>query len=314
MAKENQYVIGVDGGGTKTVALFANLNGKILGRGETGVANPKRVGIEKSAETLYKAVRLAIENSKVKEPKISSIYLAVAGAKAEETSRALIEALKRKRITGYCSNIVVEGDLKAAFRAGTDETEGILLIAGTGSIAYCWFKGKEERVGGWGYLMGDEGGGYWIGKKILQAVSRAADGRGSATLLTNLVFEKLKVSDIGELVTKVYGQDFRVEELAPLVERATQKGDKVAREILLEVAEELSLATTTLVKRLGLERREFPVVLSGSVFNIKERIFTEILKQRILSVATQAKFIRPKAEPVIGAVKLAIESLKEEKQ
>lgn len=311
--KQNQYVIGVDGGGTKTVALMASLNGKIIGRGKAGTANPKRVGIKKSAETLYKAVDRAIRKAKIKQPRILAIYFAVAGAKAETTQRILLNELKKRGIIKFSSNIVVDGDLKAAFRAGTDEKEGVLLIAGTGSVAYGWHKQKEERVSGWGYLMGDEGSGYWIGQRILRAISRAADGRGPQTLLTNLVFKKLKVSEMEKLVWKIYHPDFKVEKLAPLAEKTAQKGDKVAREILLEAGEELALSITTLIKKLGLKGKEFPIVLSGSVFNIEERSFIETLSQRIISVAPKAKFIHPKVEPALGAVKLAIEFLEGEK-
>ncbi|GAI03124.1 unnamed protein product, partial [marine sediment metagenome] len=165
------------------------------------------------------------------------------------------------------------------------------------------------KAGGWGWLA-DEGSAFWAGQRVFQVVFKNLDNRGRATLLTKLAFQKLKVKTEENLLLKIYSKNPAeiISSLSILAEKASERGDEVAQKILTEAGKELALAANAVIKKLNFQNKNFPLVLVGSMF--KSKIILEILKKEIKKVAPQAKFVQPKVEPVIGAVKLAIESIK----
>lgn len=306
------YVIGVDTGGTKTVAAISDLRGKILIKAETGPSNPNKVGIETAVREISLAILKVTKN--FKKAKIIFTYIALAGGTQRNPliKRQIKNALKKFPELSFIfkGKVIVEGDEKAEFRAGTSEKNGILIISGTGSLSYGWNEGKEEKTLGWDYFLGDKGSGFWIGQVALQAVCRSIDNMGPKTLLTNLIFKKLKIKKEGDLIRKIYQPEAVkiIASLAPLVDKSAEKGDKVAKEILIQAAKDLAIAAIQNIKKLNLENKKFPVVLAGGVF--KSKIVLDQVKREIKKFAPKVEFIRPKQEPVIGAVKLAIEQVK----
>jgi N-acetylglucosamine kinase-like BadF-type ATPase/FMN phosphatase YigB (HAD superfamily) len=303
------YVIGVDGGGAKTVAALATLTGKILTKAKTGPSHPRNLGLKKSMDNL----RLAIKKVLKKNKKILSTFLGLPAMEEEFKFKKDIikkELLKHKEIWPiFKGKVIIGSDQLAGFRSGTDEREGVVLIAGSGCVAHGWRNKKEAKVCGWGYLS-EMGSAFFIGQKVLQAVFKDLDGRMKPTLLTKLIFQKLKVKTKEDLINRVYSK--KPMEILPsfsvLCDLAAQRGDKIAKNILIEAAKELTLSVKTVIKKLNFSKKKFPLVLIGSVLNSK--IILDTVKKEIKKFAPKVQFIRPEQEPVVGAVKLAIEATK----
>src|SRR5439155_21403505 len=160
---------------------------------------------------------------------ISAVGLGIAGVDRPHDEAAIREILRR---LGHRETARVVNDAAIALVAGAPERVGIVVLAGTGSIAYgADARGRTARSGGYGFLLADEGSGYWLGHQALRAAVRAADGRGPRSLLADLVFESLGVGSVAEMVPVVYEKGlpkFRIAAHAGLVQKASDRGDAVA--------------------------------------------------------------------------------------
>lgn len=308
MTKDNQkYVIGVDGGGTKTTTALADLKGRVLIITETGSSSPRNVGIASAAESVAKGI------NKVWKKNINLTFIFIGLPAVEEEYKDKKEKIKKEvsqRISKELSSskIKIGSDQLVAFRSGTNQKEGVILIAGTGCVAHGWRGKMESKASGWGWLA-DEGSAFWTGKQVLEAALKDIDGRAKRTTLTKMVLGKFKVKGPEKLIEKIYKRDFvgKISLLSVLCDRAAEKGDKIAQEILKRGAFEASLTLRAVIKKLGFNRKQFPIVLVGSMF--ESEIFLKTLKFKIRSLAPRAKIILPKNKAVIGAIKLAIELL-----
>jgi N-acetylglucosamine kinase-like BadF-type ATPase len=299
---EKEFVIGIDGGGTKTIAALADLKGKILREIEIGPTNPNKIGFEKTVFNLKELISKISKNKKIK-----FAYLGLAGGL--ERDREKRKKIRKEIQKFFDFPIVVDGDQKIAFRAGTDEKNGIVVIAGTGAIAMGWKGKKEEISGGWDWLMGDQGSAFWVGKRVLEEIGNALDGRRKDFRLRKFIFKKLKIKKEKEFYQRFYHQDFveRVASISKFIDEFSRKGDRFSKEILIEAAKEVSKMIISVIKKLNFEKEEFPVVFSGGMF--RSKIFREKVENQIRKIASNAKFISLRQKPVIGAIKLAIEKL-----
>jgi N-acetylglucosamine kinase-like BadF-type ATPase len=307
--RNQKYVIGVDGGGMKTAAALANLKGKILAQVKTGPSNVQKIGIKLAIKNIIKALNQI--SKKYPKDKIAFIYIGLAGGlerdknKKEEIKKQL---LKNSELSWVSSkNILIEDDQLIAFRSGIDDKRGILIIAGAGSIIVGWNKNKKIIVGGRDYLIGDEGSGFWIGEMALRAVCSSIDGIIPKTLLQKYIFKKLKIKTEKDLLRKIY-QSKTVETIISLsfiVNKAAEKKDKIARAILIQASQELATRVNLMIKKLNFKNKKFSLVLVGSVF--KSKIVLNQIKKEIKKFSPRVNFIRPQKDPVIGAIKLAIE-------
>src|SRR5688572_17810171 len=205
------YVLGIDAGGTKTVCYLADVNGRIVGEGRGGGANLQAHGELEVEKVLHAVIEDAIGDRAILPV---SVCLGVAGVDREEDDRIVRGIMRR---LGYRSHLLVVNDALVALVAGAGDDAGIVLIAGTGSIAYgVSGDGYAARAGGWGFVLGDEGSGYWIGREALTAVVRQADGRGPKTRLTPLVLEHFHLTRVDGLVREVYDRGLRRQAVAAL--------------------------------------------------------------------------------------------------
>ena len=216
-----------------------------------------------------------------------------------------------KRI-GYKARILVVNDALIALQAGIGDGPGIVIVSGTGSIAYGRnAAGEAARAGGWGYVLGDEGSGYWIGRLALRAVVRHADGRGRATSLTPRLLGHFGVSRATELIQKVYHEELGPRAIAALavhVQEARDEHDLVATAILNQAIDELIVAATAVMTRLELKDDPFTLVLAGGMFHAIPWLCDQ-LQLLLPSLAPHSRTIRLEAEPAEGAVRLAIAEL-----
>ena len=309
MSSTNQgYVIGVDGGGSKTVAVLANLRGRILARHQVGSSHPRNIGIKNAINNLAQAIEKVL--GKIKgDKKILATFLGLPAM--EEEFKLKKEIIKRKLLKHreirpiFKGKVIIGSDQLAGFRSGINEKDGVILIAGSGSVCHGW-KGKKEVItDSCGYLS-EAGSAFFVGQKALQAVFKDLDGRDKKTLLTKLIFQKLKIKTKENLVSLVYSKEPRevLLSLSVLCDTAAKKRDKIAEKILIEAGRELALSTNTVIRKLNFQKVKFPLVLIGSMF--KSKIVLDTAKKEIRKFALRVKFIRPGVEPVVGAVKLAL--------
>lgn len=302
------HVIGVDGGGAKTMAALSDLNGRILKLANTGPSHPRNIGIKKAVNNLA----LAIEKVLPKNKKILASFLGLPTMEEEfkfKKEKIKKELLKHKKIFPILKGkLIIGSDQLAGFRSGTDKKEGIVLIAGSGCVVHGWCGRKEVKIDGWGYLS-ELGSAFWVGQKALQEIFKDLDGRAPKTLITKLVFQKLKVKNKENLIEKIYSKNPMeiIPSLSILVDEVGKRGDGVAKNILKSAGKELALSASAVIKKLNFQNKKFPLVLIGSMF--KSKLILDTVKKEIKKIAPGAKFIQPKKEPVVGAIKLAIEAL-----
>jgi N-acetylglucosamine kinase-like BadF-type ATPase len=236
-----------------------------------------------------------------------ALGLGIAGADRPEDHAVLREILRR---IGFKSRVVLANDARIAFVAGSERRVGLALICGTGSIAWGRNSGGEiARAGGWGWHLGDEGSGFWMGERAIRGVLRGADGRGPSTLLEKFLFEHFGIERPGEIVRALYDRDYprhQVAMFAVRVAEAAKLGDAVAGKILAAASEELVLAARSVIGRLNLESEPYDVVLSGGTFAALPDL-QESVRARL--AAPHASVLWLAEEPAMGAVKLALEEL-----
>lgn len=264
------YAIGIDGGGTKTLAVIVDAQGNEQGRGIAGSANCKGVGVDMALSHIFSAIEEAMRQVPCSLP-LQRSWFGLAGVDQPSDYALLLPLLQP-----LAQKVHLTNDAELVLSALPD-TVGIALIAGTGSIALGRDAlGTSARAGGWGYLIGDEGSGYDLGCRCLQAVARATDGRGRATLLVELLLREWSLDSANDLTSKVYKDVDKaaIASLATLVCEAAGNGDSVAYDIVGEAAQELALALIAVKKRLNLPDKPLDLALSGGLI-LHERSFRE---------------------------------------
>jgi N-acetylmuramic acid 6-phosphate etherase len=298
-------VLGIDGGGTHTVALLA-AGEVVIGRGEAGPSNLRAVGPEQALRALDEVVTRAFTAAGRGRAPVAAACLGLAGADRDD-ERALIQDWARR--VNLAARVEVTNDAALLLATGTPAGWGLAVVAGTGSIAYARNRdGRTARAGGWGYLLGDEGSGYALVMAGLQAVVRAADGRGQPTRLTERFLARLEVGQPQGLIALVYGGSWdraALAALAPLVLEEADAGDAAATEIVDREAQELALTAASAVRRLDPEPKALPVALAGGVL-----LASASYRQRFLdALAARGWHADPVTlvpQPAEGAVRLAL--------
>ncbi len=300
------YVVAVDGGGTKTAGLLVDGTGRVLAREVVGPTNYQIVGSEGITGEISQLVRRLFASARIAERELASIALGLAGVgRPGETDEvaAVVQGLALARA------VVVDHDAMIALVGALGDAPGLIVIAGTGSIALGRnAQGHRARAGGWGYLLGDEGGGFFVAREALVAVLKAHDGRGKETQLRGQILGKLKLGGVEEIIPRVYRQGMSHHEmatLAPLVFEVARQGDPVALEIVQRAGRELGMLAMAVTGRLGMEGR-VPIGLVGSLFKDKELLLEPM--EAALAGNVTAEFLEPRLDPVRGAALLALKS------
>jgi N-acetylglucosamine kinase-like BadF-type ATPase len=240
----------------------------------------------------------------------SAICLGIAGVD-RASDEAVVRSIMRR--IGHKARILVVNDALIALQAGVRDAAGVVIVSGTGSIAYGRNdRGEASRAGGWGYVLGDEGSGYWIGRLALRAVVRHADGRGRMTSLTPRLLAHFGVERATELIHKVYHEELNPRSIAAAaryVQHARDEGDMVAVGIHNRAADELMTAATAVMARLELAGQPFTFVLAGGMFHAVPWLCDQ-MQLLLPALAHESKVMRLDSEPALGAVQLALAELK----
>jgi N-acetylglucosamine kinase len=296
------YIIGIDGGGTKTIGLLTTETGEHIAKVQAGPSNYHVVGVERTKDVLNEIILQLYTH--VTDAPLNTIRfcLGMAGLGREKDRKVIGQICDE---IGINKNRILTHDAHIALVGGTGKQEGVIVISGTGSIVYGISEdGKEARAGGWGYLIGDEGSGYDIALKGLQAVARAADKRESPTQLTHLILKKLELNEPNDLIqwTHAASRD-GIAQLTEMVFKAVETGDTKAENIIDSAVSELACAVEAVLMQLELTH-PFGIVFSGGNL-LHQPILADKLQRWIEKIILGGSVISPKYEPAYGAVLLA---------
>jgi glucosamine kinase len=299
-------VVGIDGGGStvRTAVVRDDLN--VLGAATDAAVNPSVIGHEAAAARIQAAVRAALQAAHVTSDEIAAAAIGVAGAAREHSETWLYEVVTPVLPTAH---VVPSSDLEIALVGARGERRGILVLAGTGSAAYGVNQaGETLLVGGWGYLLGDEGSGYWLGMEALRLVAHADDRQDSNTGLTPLVLSTLKLAQPRDLLHWLYHAETHrhreIAALAPLVIGAAEAGDEGAHELVVSAAGRLAALGRITARRLHMEAPAF--AFAGGLLQQPNLLSRQVCEALHLTAFPQR--LHP---PVIGAALLALLSLSE---
>lgn len=301
-----RYVIGVDGGQTSTTAVIADDTGCLLGIGHGGPANHihEAGGIERVRRSLADSIRGATRMADLENARISAACLGMTGG------TEVMEAICAPVVP--TDRIIFGQDTRVALYSVTFGRPGAVVIAGTGAASLARNEsGQEASGGGWGYLMGDEGSGYWIAVRALNACCLAADGIAPPTQILPALLQTLELSDLQAIHRKVYSGEWIRPDIAALAEtvgRAAAQGDATAKRILREAGRELALIVNAVLKRADMHRGPVIVGTVGGVFR-SGRFVLRTFREVVQSVAPEAEIISAKVPCAVGAAVMALEEI-----
>lgn len=267
---------GVDGGATKTLAVVVDAEGREWGRAVSGSGNYQAVGLRRAVEHITAALGEAAKLAGGAPP-LAAAWIGLAGV-----DRPADAALLAPELEPLAGAVRISNDAELALTA-LDGALGVAVISGTGSIALGRdAAGRQVRTGGWGHVVGDEGSGWEIGRRALQAVARASDGRGPETTLTEALLRQWDLGSPDGIIGVVYPETDKaqVAALSRLVLAAARGGDAVARAILAEAADELALAVGAVARRLEFPEGRVPLALAGGLL-VNEGDFRGMVRERV---------------------------------
>ncbi len=291
--------LGVDGGGSKTLAVIVNERGEEIGRGLADGANYNSIGLAAAVEHIHTAVNQAVHTASCALP-IHKAWLGLAGIDRQADHELLLphlcELAEQVRVTNDAELLL----------AGLEKAIGVVLISGTGSIALGRdASGQKARSGGWGHILGDEGSGYAIAQQALQAVVRASDGRGPQTALRERILQAWNLQNTDELIGEIYGEPdkAKIASLSSCVMITARAGDQVAAAILQQAAKELALAVHAVCQQLQFSGQEIPLALGGGLLMNEADFCTQVIQQiRYLQPIGQVVLV---SQPTLTAARAA---------
>lgn len=297
--------LGVDAGGTKTHALVADESGRALGFGQGGAGNWQSVGFDGQREVLKDVTRQALQSAGLAMKDVSAAGFGLAGydwpSQLEEHRQSVLAL-------GLGCPFEIVNDSVVGLLAGASRGWGVVLIAGTGNN--CRGRdpqGREGRISGEGIRFGEFGGGGELVMKAVHAVAHEWTQRGPKTLLTGMFIELTGARDLPDLIEGIDMGRYEPDAAWALaVFQAAYSGDPAAREVIEWSGRELGESGCGVIRQLGIQEREFEVVMAGSLFAGGD-LYIDPLRETIQKLAPGARLVRLEAPPVVGGVLLGME-------
>lgn len=303
-----RVVLGIDGGGTKTRCLVADLAGQVLGEGLAGPANHHAVGVAGAAAAVMGAAQGALAAAGFALDDVGAVCAGLAGAGTVESQAAIAASLSFPAGT----KVQVVPDARIALAGALGGKPGVTVISGTGSIAFgVDARGQTLRAGGWGFMLGDEGSGYDIGRRAIAAALAVLDGAGPATSLGPTICEAWGLERIEQVVPRVYGDvaaaKTQIAALVPRVIAVAAEGDAVAASLLAGAGRDLGALAAAVVRRLALPASvEALVAVTGGVLSGCAPV-REAFRAALAELAPGARLIESEGGPAEGAVLMGLQ-------
>lgn len=295
-----RFVLGIDGGATKTLAALLDLENGTLHLGQGGPSNEDAVGTQPAVGALLEAADAALARVGIASEELDGAVIALAGTDTAAVARHVHAA--------RTDQWIVVNDVVAAWATATGGQPGVGVISGTGSNVFgVGSDGQAWRAGGWGHLLGDEGSGHWFGTESIKAALRDRGDSGPRTALSDAAVEFFGTPSIEALATRVYSQPLSKSEIAAFAietGRLAEDGDMVACGLYQRGAALLGEQIAAVIRRTGLEG-SFPVGLIGSAFKAGG-VFVEPLTRAIHELAPEAQVSVVEMAPVGGSLLLAM--------
>jgi N-acetylglucosamine kinase-like BadF-type ATPase len=309
--EQRRYLLGIDGGGSKTHAILVTLDGTVITESFGGPSNLQKLGVDKAADALFDTISECCKNANCTPEEVQSVVVGAAGAGRAADKTALADRLvaigNRKKFP--LKTITIESDARIALEAAFAGGPGIVLIAGTGSIAiYRTEEGQIMRAGGWGDILGDEGSGFAIARDALNAVMRQHDGRSEKTVLTKKALEHFSVEQVDQLISKIYNNNADIPAFAPAVFEACNERDRVAYGVLVKNSNELVELVRVLVMQVR-PKKKLPVSMMGGLFE-SENVYSKMVKEKIVHALPHVVIQNPKFSAAFGAAILGLSAFR----
>ena len=302
---KDPYFIGLDGGGTRTVAILTDAEGRILAFQRGDSTNYHVVGEPKAQENMVHILESLLVQAQISKERLGKVCLGLSGCDRPD-DRALVNHWMVQ--FGIADRTRIVNDAVIALAGGTLSDAGLLVISGTGSIFFArGVNGKTRRVGGWGPLLADEGSGYHLGREALRAIMRSYDGYEPPTQLTSSILQTLGFENPPQLVRWSTTEGLIKDKVATLsrhVFTAAESGDPAATGILKRLSKLVANRVSILAGLIDLGS-SYEIVLAGGNFKHAD-IYFELAKAEIQALLPNVQVIRPKMQPVAGAILFAM--------
>jgi N-acetylglucosamine kinase-like BadF-type ATPase len=299
------FVLGVDGGGSKTHAVVADATGEVLGISVRGPSNWEEIGLARAADTLERVVTAALTDAGLAAGDLSASVFGVAGVDWDSDQVRLGNILTPLRLGGARE---IVNDAQVALRAGTRRPWGVVVVAGTGTVVAGRNQhGRTFRTLGLGPYFGDYGGGSDISESAILAVSEAYLGKGPATALAEVLCAHARVRSVPELLELIAREQDDLPYIAQEVVEVAESGDEVARSIVKHAGRELGRNAALVASRLDMADTSFELVLAGGMFQAAGAMLTDPLLAVAREGMAGATPVHLSVPPVMGALAMALE-------
>ncbi|MBA2520838.1 MAG: hypothetical protein H0V24_14330 [Chloroflexia bacterium] len=297
-------LVGVDGGQTATKVLVTDRSGRVLGTGRGRAFDHFRVkgGHERNRVAIDEGVRQALAAAGASAGDVAAIGLGLTGVRTGGPEAPLAEAIARALAPNAAISVVA--DYESNLAGATGGAPGVVVIAGGGAIGFgVTADGRQALASGYGYLLGDEGSAFDIGRRAIIAAARAGDGRDEMTALLDLVLTAYDISDIRDVPNVIYNESFSrdgISQFAPVVVAAAGRGDPVALEIVTTAGVELALTALSVIRQLHEPGAAVPVAITGGVFSAGDLV-QKPFRATLEAGWPGATAFAPRYPPVVGA-------------
>ena len=299
-----KFLIGIDGGGTKTTAVIGDENGHLLAVVKGSSGNLTAISLEQLYTLITDLIEQLVKKANVEISDIAMIFAAMAGAARPEEQQSIYKAFQQSPIL---EKMNIQSDTHAALAAGTWGKEGTIIIAGTGAILFGYKHEKSFRIGGWGYLLGDEGSGYHLGKLAIRSILHAQDNQQELRPFQQAILSHFDVQSPNQLITKIYtslNPVTAISSTSKLVLAAFEE-DPTARSIVKDVQEELLKLIESAYAQIDYTK---PIVLHGGLFS--NHLFYREFENRVSVRFPELVVTKPNVPGAVGAYLLALHEKK----
>lgn len=299
-----KFIIGIDGGGTKTQGILSDLSGDVKITARAGPCNHLSEGIEAARQSLSRVINELLDQAGLQPQEVAACCAGLAGVSRENDENVMRGVLERLLST---ATIRVEIDAMVALAGALECRPGVILISGTGSIAFgVNSQGQRVRAGGWGHIFGDEGSGFDIARRGLIAALHEYDGRGPKTLIRQKICDQMMLGSTEEIISMLYTNPLsphKIARLYPVVVEAADEGDDVALSLIRGAAQALADAAEAVIVKLEMPDSRVELATAGGVFRGRflRQSFREILSAR----RPEVLFVKAAHPPEVGALMLA---------